>query len=156
MDQTEVLASYRILPYRRTVERIIDEDGTYFVCRYPELPGLSADGMSPAEARRNAALAFDDYILAQLEWGLEIPRPTGADRVVNALIQLEDAKRQNALKWVELAEAGTASAASPQLKDESRAEIKAVVEAEGRSGSTTPSRWLHPATRVVERRDGFS
>ena len=75
------LLDYRRLPYTRTTERVDDEDGVYYVCRYPDLPGLSADGLTPHEAKRNAELAFDDYILARLHFNDPIPEPEGAERV---------------------------------------------------------------------------
>lgn len=80
----QTLDDYRALPYRPTCERVNDESGTYFVCQYPDLPGLSADGVTRAEAVHNGQLAFDDFIRALLEWGETIPLPPNAERVAKA------------------------------------------------------------------------
>lgn len=104
MERETEVARYRLLPYRRVIERVSDESGTYYVCSYPALPGLFADGETPAHARRNAALAFDDYISAQLEWGVDIPRPRGADRVETALDQWRVAEATGQTKPVEMPE----------------------------------------------------
>lgn len=80
------LEHYRSLPYKRRVERIVDEvEGTYYVCSYAELPGLLADGETRAEAIKNGDEAFDDYIEARLHFGDLIPEPAGADRVARAM-----------------------------------------------------------------------
>lgn len=79
------LSRYRRLPYKRRLDKETDEEGTYFVCRYPELPGLFADGKTRSEAIRNADEAFDDYILARLSFEDPIPKPEGAQRVSRAL-----------------------------------------------------------------------
>lgn len=73
MDRT--LDFYRRQPYRRVIERVTESDGTYFICTYPELPGLMADGGSRSEAFHNAEEAFDDYIAARLNWNEDIPLP---------------------------------------------------------------------------------
>lgn len=79
------LEAYRSLPYTRVVERVTDEEGTYYVARYAELPGLMADGETRAEAIVQLYQAFDDYIRAHIEWGDPIPLPDGSDRVIRAL-----------------------------------------------------------------------
>ena len=84
MSEAE-LKKYRVLPYKRHVEKVTDAEGTYFVCQYPELPGLAADGGTRAEAVKNAQDAFDDYISARLHWGEQIPEPQGARRVKRGL-----------------------------------------------------------------------
>lgn len=84
------LLEYQRLPYARTTERVDDEDGAYYVCRYPDLPGLSADGATQHEATWNAERAFDDYILARLHFGDPIPEPAGADRIRRALAAPRD------------------------------------------------------------------
>ena len=76
---------YRSLPYTRVIERVTDEEGTYYVARYVELPGLMADGETRAEAILHLSQAFDDYVNAHIEWGDPIPLPNGADRVMHAL-----------------------------------------------------------------------
>ena len=85
MSETELLKKYKVLPYKRRIEKVTDQEGTYFICRYPELPGLMADGETRAEAIKNAQDAFDDYIAARLHWGEVIPEPEGAHRVKLAL-----------------------------------------------------------------------
>src|SRR3989304_8242709 len=74
------LEYYRALPYCRVVERVSGDEGLYYVCRFPELQGLAADGSTPVEAVKNAADAFDDYITALLAWGHEIPLPERRQR----------------------------------------------------------------------------
>ncbi len=92
MASTEQLERYRALPYKRRVDRVTDEkEGTYFLCSYPELPGLAADGETRAEAVKNAQEAFDDYVLARLHWGDPIPEPEEAKRVGRVLAQAEEA-----------------------------------------------------------------
>lgn len=81
------LDQYRALPYTRSIERVTDEDGTYYVARITELPGLMADGVTRSEAILNLTQAFDDYIEAHLGWEDEIPLPEGADRLLRALGQ---------------------------------------------------------------------
>jgi predicted RNase H-like HicB family nuclease len=83
--EQRTLAEYRSLPYRREVRLISDEDGTYYVASFSELPGLLADGETRAEAVMNLSQAFDDYINAHLEWGEDIPEPDGSERIVAAL-----------------------------------------------------------------------
>jgi len=97
MADQEALARYRALPYSREIERVTDDDGTYYVCRFPDLPGLVADGDTPLEAANNANQAFDDFILALLKWGHEIPEPqriigvesSGPDAVARLLRSLK-------------------------------------------------------------------
>jgi predicted RNase H-like HicB family nuclease len=102
MSHDDALRLYRTLPYRRELERVIDdEDGTFYICRYPELPGVVADGATAAEARRLADMAFDNYILAQIEWGFSIPKPPGAERVEEAQRQLDAARAAMSTKEVE-------------------------------------------------------
>ncbi|MBI4545829.1 MAG: type II toxin-antitoxin system HicB family antitoxin [Gemmatimonadetes bacterium] len=92
MSETETLKKYRMMPYKRRVEKVTDErEGTYFVCRYVDLPGLAADGETRAEAVKNAEAAFDDYILARLHFGDPIPEPEGARRVERAVALAENA-----------------------------------------------------------------
>lgn len=91
MNETDALARYRSLPYKRKVEKVVDpKEGTYFICRYPDLPELAADGENRAEAIKNAEEAFDDYILARLHFGEPIPEPENGERVTRALELLED------------------------------------------------------------------
>jgi predicted RNase H-like HicB family nuclease len=88
----KLLTRYRALPYRRVVERIEDSPAeVYYVCRYPELPGLMADGLTALEAQRNGAAAFDDYIRAQLHWGLPIPEPEASALVAAVPATADDA-----------------------------------------------------------------
>ena len=69
------LRDYRRLPYLRTVTMVSDESGDYWVCGFPEIPGLFADGDSRQDAVNNAFSAFDDMIEALIEVGREIPLP---------------------------------------------------------------------------------
>lgn len=94
------LAYYRSLPYIRKVEKVRDGEDVYFVCRYPELPGLAADGDTRAEAVKNAADAFDDYIGARLHFADPIPEPPEAGRVAHALELASDRASTAALSVV--------------------------------------------------------
>lgn len=80
------LEFFRRLPYRRSCERVTDEAGAYYVCAYPELSGLMADGSTRAEAFHNGETAFDDYIRARLAWGDEIPVPAAVKGKLDALV----------------------------------------------------------------------
>lgn len=68
---------YRGLPYTRRVRTESDPSGEYFVAFVAELPGVEADGTDPTEALYHLSAAFEDYILAMIEWGDEIPEPLG-------------------------------------------------------------------------------
>lgn len=81
------LEFFRRLPYRRYCERVTDEAGAYYVCTYPELSGLMADGSTRAEAFHNGEIAFDDYIRARLDWGDEIPVPAAVKGKLDALAE---------------------------------------------------------------------
>lgn len=96
MTPLEQLDRYRRLPYRIAVEKVDEPiEGVYFVASMPDLPGVMADGRTPQEAKRHVRLAFDDFVLAQIEWGVPIPRPVGADRVERALKESARAKLVN-------------------------------------------------------------
>lgn len=67
---------YRALPYSRRAEGRYDEDGPpYWVVWIDELPGCKTDGATYWEAMLNLETAFDDYIIAMLEFGSRIPTP---------------------------------------------------------------------------------
>lgn len=68
--------SYRAMPYRRSVVRITDDDGSvYFVARVDEIPALRIHGDTKEEALLKLDEIFDDFIEAMLEAGDEIPKP---------------------------------------------------------------------------------
>ena len=70
------LAYYRLLAYRRRVDRMEEEDGSrYYVARVLELDGCIASGDSRPEAIANLKTAFDEYVEAMTEWGNEIAEP---------------------------------------------------------------------------------
>ncbi len=69
------LQFYRALPYKRVLSRVSDESGDYWVCRFPEIPGLFAEGDTRPAAVHNAFEAFDDTISVLLEIGHEVPMP---------------------------------------------------------------------------------
>jgi len=73
---------YRALPYAIDVEWVTDDGPPYFVARFRDLPGVMSDGVTRAEAMFNARAAFDDAIIAFLEWGREIPIPAGSERFI--------------------------------------------------------------------------
>lgn len=103
MDRT--IDFYRRQPYQRAIERVTEPDGTYFICTYPELPGLLADGASRSEAFHNAEEAFDDYIAARLNWNEDIPLPAAVRRAAG--FAEGDVPVTDALAvWVTLPDAG--------------------------------------------------
>lgn len=77
---------YKALPYSRRAEGIRDDDGSpYWIAWIEELPGCKTDGTTYWEAMLNLDSAFDDYIMAMLEFGSRIPVPNEHSRryVVN-------------------------------------------------------------------------
>ena len=74
--EMKTLDHYKALPYRRRVELVREADGQeYFVASVVELPGVEADGSTPYEAHFHLQHAFEDYLIAMLKWGEEIPEP---------------------------------------------------------------------------------
>ncbi|MGQ0813085.1 MAG: type II toxin-antitoxin system HicB family antitoxin [Gemmatimonadota bacterium] len=68
---------YRALPYRRTVEKRTDSDGTsYFIARISEIPPLRIHGESRVEALLKLDEIFDDVIESMIDAGEDIPEPT--------------------------------------------------------------------------------
>lgn len=70
------LQDYRLLPYTRRSELIVEADGDrYWVAWLEEMSGCMADGETLSEAMSNLDEAFDELIEAMLEWGADIPVP---------------------------------------------------------------------------------
>lgn len=70
-------ADYRLLPYKRIVELVVDDDGSsYFVARVVDIPWIRIDGDTPTQAFLKLDEIFDDCIESLLERGREIPAPT--------------------------------------------------------------------------------
>ena len=70
-------ADYRLLPYKRVVDLVEDDDGaSYFVARVVDIPWIRIDGDTPTEAFLKLDEIFDDCIESLLERGREIPTPT--------------------------------------------------------------------------------
>ena len=70
-------ADYRLLPYKRTVELVEDDDGSsYFVARVADIPWIRIDGDTATEAYLKLDEIFDDCIQALIDRGRDIPSPT--------------------------------------------------------------------------------
>jgi len=70
-------AYYLSLPYLWDFEPHEDADGDcYFVAYLRDIPQVRADGATKEEARRNLALAFEDYLDWRLSEGLPVPLPS--------------------------------------------------------------------------------
>lgn len=79
-------ADYRLLPYKRVVELVEDDDGTsYFVARVVDIPWIRIDGDTPTQAFLRLDEIFDDCIESLLERGREIPAPTAWPGLSGAL-----------------------------------------------------------------------
>jgi len=68
------LEYYQRQPYQRVLE-IREEGQRYFLYRLKEISIVAGDGATKDEALRNLRTAFDDYVTAALEEGLEMPEP---------------------------------------------------------------------------------
>ena len=53
-----------------------EEDQTY-IAEVPELPGCMADGLSYAEAVKNAEKVIEEWIQTAVELGRNVPEPKG-------------------------------------------------------------------------------
>jgi predicted HicB family RNase H-like nuclease len=77
MEQTELKQKaeyYAKLPYTITIERR-DDQGTYYVARYIELPHFIMTGSSPEEAVRELESEKLEWFEFNLEKGNKIPLP---------------------------------------------------------------------------------
>ena len=97
------LNDYQALPYSRRVERIHEDDGSfYWVAWIHELDGCKTDGDTQAKAMLNLNIAFDDYIEAMIEFGNNIPTPEkclldinrSSDTVVDVVTQMHSSIRE--------------------------------------------------------------
>ena len=52
-------------------------DDESFIVEVPELPGCMADGLSYAEAVRNAQVVIQEWIDTAAELGRDVPEPKG-------------------------------------------------------------------------------
>jgi len=74
--QVKTLREYKLLPYTLRTELVRESDGSeYWTAEYLELRGCKTDGMEEAEAVAKAQELFDEYIVARLDSGTEIPEP---------------------------------------------------------------------------------
>lgn len=92
---TKDLDYYRGLPYaRRTTRFQDDEDGEFYYCvsfeQLPEVKGIHQDEL---RAIKLAHELFDAYILAQLEWGEDIPEASPRFRKPGGLWRFEVVER---------------------------------------------------------------
>lgn len=65
----------RRLRYQRKVERVEEEDGTYFLAYIVEIPSIRVYGDSDHEARHLLEDTFVDMLEAMVEAGDEVPEP---------------------------------------------------------------------------------
>lgn len=65
---------YASLPYTVTIERR-DDQGTYYVARFKELPHLLMTGATPEEALKELEEVKREWFEANLELGNKIPEP---------------------------------------------------------------------------------
>ena len=68
---------YMRLPYR--MELIPDPDEGGYVVSFPELPGCLSSGETSEEAIKNAEDAKQEWLLAAMEEGIDIPEPDSLD-----------------------------------------------------------------------------
>lgn len=69
-------AYYRSLPYRRVVDKVVEEDGAmYYLARIQEIPWMEIDGDTREEALLRLDEEFDHMIQAMIDRGTEIPEP---------------------------------------------------------------------------------
>lgn len=70
------LEYYFKLDYKIISEFIEDEeDGNYWTAKYDLLNGCKTDGNTKGEAIQNVRELFEEYIIARLEVGQDIPEP---------------------------------------------------------------------------------
>lgn len=74
--QVKTLREYKLSPYTLHTELVRESDGSeYWTAEYLELRGCKTDGSEEAEAVAKVQELFDEYIVARLESGTEIPEP---------------------------------------------------------------------------------
>lgn len=69
------LQYYMSLPYKMEVIEDKCEEVPSYVIRFPELPGCLTSGENVEAAVRNAADAKENWLMAALEDGVDIPEP---------------------------------------------------------------------------------
>ena len=70
------IKDYMSLPYKMEIEQDMDEGG--FVVSYPDLPGCITCASTIEQAYANALDAKKTWIVAALEEGIDVPRPSDA------------------------------------------------------------------------------
>lgn len=66
------------MEYPVVINRLSDEDGGGYLAYFPDLVGCMSDGETPEEAVSNALLAFEEWMDAARERGIEVPVPHSA------------------------------------------------------------------------------
>lgn len=64
------------LPYRVSLYPLSEDDGGGWFAEVPDLPGCGSDGETEAEALDNLKDAKREWLLAAIETGRQIPKPT--------------------------------------------------------------------------------
>ena len=72
------LTYYRLVPYEREWAVREDAGQRYFVVRLKDIPAVAGDGATRDEAVEDLRGAFDEFVLAWLESGSKMPRPSRA------------------------------------------------------------------------------
>lgn len=71
------IADYRRLPYRRRVDKVVEEGQAAFVAFVEEIPWIRVHDDDRIAALKMLDEIFDDAIKAMLEAGDDIPEPLG-------------------------------------------------------------------------------
>lgn len=98
--ETMTLDYYRVLPYKKRVNRAEEEGVHYFVAHIEEMPNCFATGDTRQEALMNLANAFDDTVTAFLELDREIPEPAhGRNRFAEVIPAASDTPPKK-VRWI--------------------------------------------------------
>jgi len=72
------LTQYRQMPYEREWFMREDAGRRYYVVRLKDIPAVAGDGLTRDEAVEDLREAFDEFVLAWIESGREVPSPSRA------------------------------------------------------------------------------
>lgn len=99
-----------MMEYPIVISRLSDEDGGGYLAHFPDLIGCMSDGETPEDALKNALLAFEEWMDAAKERGIEPPLPHSAstrsqqerERLLSALKEARDHHDQLDERLVEI------------------------------------------------------
>lgn len=69
------LNDYQLIPYEREWFMREESGQRYYVVRLKDIPAVAGDGATRDEAAEDLREAFDEFVLAWLEAGREVPLP---------------------------------------------------------------------------------